>query len=61
MSKRHLAADLRERLFAADDRRCAYCHTAEANTGQPMTLDHIVPEAQDGPTFRQSLFCLPVL
>ena len=55
MSKRHLAADLRERLFAADDRRCVYCHTAEANTGQPMTLDHIVPEAQDGPTLFDNL------
>jgi hypothetical protein len=50
MSKHSLSADLRERLLAADNRRCAYCHTTEANTGQPMTLDHIVPEVQGGPT-----------
>lgn len=50
MSNRHLPTDLREQLLAADDGRCAYCHTTEANTGQPMTIDHIVPKAQGGPT-----------
>ena len=50
MSKHYLTASLRERLLAADDQRCAYCHTTEANTGQPMTVDHIVPQAQGGPT-----------
>jgi hypothetical protein len=50
MSKRYLPADLRERLSDADDRRCSYCHTSEANSGQAMTLDHIVPEAQGGST-----------
>lgn len=50
MSKGYLPGHLREQLLAADDRRCAYCHTTEANTGQPMTLDHIIPQAQGGPT-----------
>jgi len=50
MSKHYLAADLREQFLAADDMRCAYCHTAEATTGQPMTVDHITPQAQGGPT-----------
>jgi hypothetical protein len=50
MSKYTLPAELREQLLAADDQRCAYCHTTEANTGQPMTVDHIVPQAQGGPT-----------
>jgi len=50
MSKKYIPADLREQLLAADDRRCVYCQTTEANTGQPMTVDHIVPKAQDGPT-----------
>lgn len=50
MSKRYLSADLQEQLLAADDRRCSYCYTTEANTGQPMTFDHIVPEVQGGPT-----------
>jgi 5-methylcytosine-specific restriction endonuclease McrA len=46
----YLTADLRQRLLAADDHRCAYCQTAAANTGQPMTVDHIIPEAQEGTT-----------
>ena len=50
MSKHYLPANLREQLLAADDRRCAYCHTTEANTGQPMTVDHILPQAQGGVT-----------
>jgi len=50
MSTHYLPANLREQLLAADDRRCAYCHTTEANSGQPMTVDHIVPQAQGGPT-----------
>ena len=50
MSRYYLSADLREQLLAVDDQRCAYCHTTEANTGQPMTIDHIVPQAQGGPT-----------
>ena len=50
MSKHYLPTNLREQLLAADDRRCVYCHTTEANTGQPMTVDHIVPQAQGGPT-----------
>ena len=55
MSRRYLSADLQEQLLAADDERCAYCRTTEANTGQPMTLDHIVPEAQGGPTMFDNL------
>lgn len=50
MSNRYLPAGLQEQLLAADDQQCAYCQTTEANTGQPMTVDHIVPEAQGGPT-----------
>lgn len=51
MSKRYrLPAGLRDQLLAADDRRCAYCQTTEANTGQPMTLDYVVPRSQGGLT-----------
>lgn len=50
MSKHYLPANLREQLLAADDQRCAYCRTTEANTGQPMTVDHVIPEAQGGQT-----------
>ena len=55
MSTYYLPAALREQLLAADDRRCAYCHTTEANTGQPMTVDHIVPQAQGSLTVFDNL------
>ena len=46
----YLSPSLRKRLIAADGSRCAYCQTAVENTGQPLTLDHIVPQAQGGQT-----------
>lgn len=44
------SADVRHQLIEADDHRCAYCQTPQANTGQPMTVDHIIPEVQGGQT-----------
>jgi len=46
----YLPADLNDRLLEADNRHCVYCTTNEANTGQPMTVDHITPQAQGGET-----------
>lgn len=46
----YLSTDLRDRLLEADNGRCVYCTTTEVNTGQPMTVDHIVPQAQGGET-----------
>jgi hypothetical protein len=51
----YLPTDLRDRLLEADNRHCAYCYTTEANTGQPMTIDHIVPQAQGGETVFENL------
>jgi hypothetical protein len=51
----YLPADLHDRLLEADDHRCAYCHTSEANTGQPMMVDHIHPQAQGGETAFENL------
>ena len=51
----YVPADLRDRLIEADNRHCAYCLTTEANTGQPMTMDHIVPQTQDGETSFENL------
>jgi hypothetical protein len=50
MSRQSVSANVRAELLAADDQQCAYCQTTEANTGQPMTVDHIVPEARGGST-----------
>lgn len=49
MSK-YYNAELRQRLLEADDRCCAYCQTTEANSGQLMTVDHIIPESKGGET-----------
>lgn len=51
----YLSADLRGLLIEADDRHCAYCATTEANTGQPMTVDHILPHTLGGETAFENL------
>ncbi|MCP4108703.1 MAG: HNH endonuclease [Desulfobacteraceae bacterium] len=51
----YLTSELRKRLQDADNRHCAYCHTSESNTGQPMTVDHIIPKSREGPTIFENL------
>jgi len=46
----HLSPALRQRLSAVDGTRCAYCQTAVENTGQPLTVDHVIPQADGGQT-----------
>ncbi|MDM8537604.1 HNH endonuclease [Desulfobacterales bacterium HSG17] len=54
----YLTSKLRLRLIEADNQHCAYCHTREAITGQPMTIDHVIPESQGGLTeFDNLCFC----
>lgn len=57
MSKFYLPPELRQKLYDADDHRCTYCRTTEVNSGQPMTIDHIIPRAQGGKTTFENL-CL---
>ncbi len=54
----YLTAELRLQLIEADDHRCAYCQTTEINSGQPMTVDHVVPESRGGlAEFDNLCFC----
>lgn len=46
----YLNAELRRELRQADGRCCVYCQTTETNSGQPMVVDHIVPESRGGET-----------
>jgi hypothetical protein len=46
----YLPADLRKQLEAVDDHRCAYCQTTQANSGQPMVVDHVIPTTKGGVT-----------
>jgi 5-methylcytosine-specific restriction endonuclease McrA len=46
----YLAAELRQQMQEADDQRCAYCQTTQANSGYPMIVDHVVPGSKGGNT-----------
>ncbi|WP_437946418.1 HNH endonuclease [Sorangium sp. So ce296] len=52
---------LRSRIEEADRRRCQYCLTSEANSGIPLTYDHITPISKGGPTSFENvcLACRP--
>jgi len=51
----YLPPELRAQLEEIDDHRCAYCQTTQANSGQPMVLDHVIPTAQGGQTTFENL------
>jgi hypothetical protein len=46
----YLPAALRRQLELADDHRCAYCRTSQANSGYPMVVDHVWPQSKGGQT-----------
>lgn len=46
----YLSVELRRQLLEADDHCCAYCQTAQSNSGYPMVIDHIIPRKQGGRT-----------
>jgi hypothetical protein len=50
-------AELRARVEALDDGRCAYCRTLQELTISIFELDHIVPSSAGGPTEEANL-CL---
>lgn len=41
---------LKSQIQQVDCRRCCYCLTTEANSGIPMTFDHIQPRSKGGVT-----------
>jgi len=53
----YISESLRIQIEEADCRRCCYCLTSEANSGIPMTLDHIQPRFKGGKTIFDNL-CL---
>lgn len=38
-----ISEDLRSQILKTDRYRCCYCQTSEANSGVPLTFDHIHP------------------
>lgn len=54
---RSISDKLRGQITQLDQNRCAYCQTSEANSGIPLTVDHILPRARGGLTILENL-CL---
>jgi hypothetical protein len=46
----YIPESLKAQINKADRRRCCYCLTSEANSGIPMTYDHIFPRSKGGTT-----------
>ena len=51
----YVSVELRRMLIEADNGQCAYCQTTEDNTGQALTIDHVVPVAKGGETIFKNL------
>lgn len=52
-----IPASLRQLTAERDSYRCAYCRTAQENSGQRLQIDHIIPRSQGGQTVIDNL-CL---
>ena len=48
-------ADLRREVAARAGGSCEYCRTQERFSCDPLTVDHIIPRALDGPTQSDNL------
>lgn len=46
----YIPAKLRGQVSERDGDRCAYCQTSEANSGIPLSIDHVVPVSKGGQT-----------
>jgi hypothetical protein len=53
----YISESLKTQVEQADHQRCCYCLTSQANSGIPMTHDHILPRSKGGDTSFQNL-CL---
>lgn len=53
----YIPETLKNKILDSDRRRCCYCLTTEANSGIPMTYDHIQPLSKGGKTNFENL-CL---
>jgi hypothetical protein len=53
----YISESLKAQIEQADRQRCCYCLTSEANSGIPMTFDHIQPRSKSGITSFENI-CL---
>ena len=57
MSSVHIPTALRHKVIAHAQGRCTYCRTAEAYSGAPLEIDHIIPSSAGGNSDESNL-CL---
>jgi HNH endonuclease len=53
----YIPESLKTQVEQTDRQRCCYCLTSQANSGMPMTHDHVLPRSKGGDTSFQNL-CL---
>ena len=56
MAPAYIPVELRRQVRADAGPRCGYCHSPEAFIGMPLDIEHLIPEALDGPTVRENLW-----
>jgi hypothetical protein len=61
MTRPHVSSDLRQQVALDAGHRCGYCLSDELLIGIPLSIEHIIPVAADGPTTRENLWlaCRP--
>lgn len=61
MSKAYIPTALRQKITQRASNRCGYCQTQAEVIGQPLQIDHIIPEAAGGKTEERNLWlaCVP--
>lgn len=52
----YVSVELRRQVREDAGAWCGYCLSAEALTGSPLTIEHIVPIAAGGPSVRDNLW-----
>lgn len=51
----YISKEICKQVRAVDNGRCAYCQTSEANSGIPLSFDHIQPRAKGGLSILENL------
>jgi len=61
MRKPKISRSLKERIAKEAHHRCGYCHTREAISGIPLTIEHLIPSAAGGSSNQENLWlaCRP--
>ena len=56
MTRTYIPRSLRERVRAQARGRCGYCLSREIVSGQPLDIEHIIPQSRGGPTAEENLW-----